>query len=83
MVLERLDRGSLACGFRGHRECSGTGVAPWRLEDSRTHRNPQRGESTGIGIKGSEPIGDSLGELVKGLAFPASMAADLAVIEDQ
>ena len=45
-----------------------------------THR---RGKSTGIGVKGSEPIGDSLGELVKGLAFSASMAADLAVIEDQ
>jgi len=40
-------------------------------------------ESTGVGSEGGEPIGDSLGGLVKGLAFSASMAADLAVIEDQ
>ena len=41
------------------------------------------GKSTGVGGRGEEPIGDSLGALVKGLAFPASMAADLAVVEDQ
>src|SRR6266478_1243653 len=40
-------------------------------------------ESTGVGSEGGEPIGDSLGGLVKGLAFSASMAADLAVVEDQ
>jgi hypothetical protein len=47
------------------------------------HIVTRRRESTGIGVKGSEPIGESLGELVKGLASSASMAADLAVIEDQ
>jgi hypothetical protein len=41
------------------------------------------GKSTGVVGRGEEPIGDSLGALVKGLAFPASMAADLAVVEDQ
>lgn len=68
-------------------EVAGNAAAPALLlgawEDSRTHHDPQRGESTGIGVKGSEPIGDSFGELVKGPVFSASMAADLAVIEDQ
>ena len=41
------------------------------------------GKSTGVGGGGHEPIGDSFGALVKGLAFSASMAADLAVVEDQ
>ena len=41
------------------------------------------GESTGIGGRGSKPVRDSPGALVKGPAFPASMAADLAVVEDQ
>jgi hypothetical protein len=40
-------------------------------------------ESTGVGRKGDEPMRDSLGELVKSLAFSASMAADLALIKDQ
>ena len=52
-------------------------------EDSRTPRDPRRTASTGVGGRGDEPIGDSLGALVKGLAFSASMAADLAVVEDQ
>ena len=42
-----------------------------------------RGRSTGIGRKSHEPIGQALGELMKGLAFSASMAADLARVEDQ
>lgn len=46
-------------------------------------RDPQGGESIGIGGKDGEPIGDSLGELMKGLAFSASMAVDLALVEDQ
>ena len=41
------------------------------------------GKSTGIDGRGGEPIGDPSGALVKGPAFPASMAADLAVVEDQ
>ncbi len=40
-------------------------------------------QSTGVGGRGDEPISDSLGALVKGLAFSASMAADLAVVKDQ
>src|SRR5260370_10309530 len=40
-------------------------------------------ESTGVGSDGGEPIGDCLGGLVKGLIFSASMAADLAVVENQ
>src|SRR6266481_4861461 len=32
-----------------------------------------RGRSTGIGRKSHEPIGQALGELMKGLAFSASM----------
>src|SRR5207253_10055491 len=43
----------------------------------------RRYNSAALGGRGEEPIGDSLGALVKGLAFPASMAADLAVVEDQ
>src|SRR5260370_38676392 len=42
-----------------------------------------RGRTTGIGRKSHEPIGQALGELMKGLAFSASMAADLALVEDQ
>src|SRR3989442_14233537 len=42
-----------------------------------------RGRSTGIGRKSHEPIGQALGELMKGLAFSLSMAADLALVEDQ
>jgi len=40
-------------------------------------------ESTGVIWNGDEPISDSFGELVKGLAFSAGMAADLALVEDQ
>ena len=53
------------------------------VELGRIQRNPQRVESTGVGRKGDEPISESLGELVKGLAFSTSMAADLALVEDQ
>src|SRR5437879_12669699 len=42
-----------------------------------------RGRSTGIGRKSHEPIGQALGELMKGLAFWASMAADFAQVEDR
>jgi len=61
-----------------HRRCSGTpGETAGHIA---THRG---GESTGVGGKDGEPIGDSLGERLKGLAFSASMAADLAMVEDQ
>ena len=40
-------------------------------------------KSTGVDGRGNEPIGDLLGALMKGLAFSPSMAADLAVVEDQ
>src|SRR5713101_5245636 len=52
-------------------------------DDSRCITTRKGVESTGVGGKRGEPIGDSLGELVKGLAFSASMAADLALVEDQ
>src|SRR5258708_22189729 len=45
-------------------------------------KGPRR-RSTGVSGKGDEPIGDALGELVKGFAFSAGVAADLALIEDQ
>jgi len=48
------------------------------------HIATRRGvESTGVGQKGDEPISESLGELVKCLALSASMATDLALVEDQ
>ena len=77
-MTEGADRADSAVG--------GNTVAPaidslW--SPGRTHRDPIAGKSTGVGGRGEEPIGDSLGALVKGLAFPASMAADLAVVEDQ
>jgi len=65
----------------------GNAAAPALLlgawEDSRRPRDLRGEESTGVGSEGGEPIVDSLGALVKGLAFSASMAADLAVVEDQ
>ena len=55
--------------------------SPWSLVG---HIATRRGvESTGVGRKGDEPISESLGEVVKGLAFSAGMAADLALVEDQ
>ena len=54
------------------------------MGSGRTDRDPHRGKiSTCIGGRGSEPIVDSPGALVKRLAFSARMAAQLAVIEDQ
>ena len=48
------------------------------------HIATRRGvESTGVGQKGDEPISESLGEIMKCLAFSASMATDLALVEDQ
>ena len=41
------------------------------------------GQSTGVGRRRDEPIGDSLGELMEGFAFSTDVAAELAVIEDQ
>ncbi len=42
-----------------------------------------RRRSTGIRRNRDEPVRQALGELMKGLAFSAGMAADLALIEDQ
>ena len=76
--------GGLAWGFPVGGECSGTGVARWRLETTAGHITTLAGvKSTGVGGRRGEPIGDSLGELMKGLALSAGMAADLAVVEDQ
>ena len=52
-------------------------------KDSRPHRIYGGVGSTGIGGKGDEPVSDSLGELMEGLAFSAGMATDLALVEDQ
>jgi hypothetical protein len=57
-----------------HRRCS------WSPEKTAEDLATCGEESTGVGSEGGEPIGDSLGALVKGLAFSASMAADLAVV---
>ena len=54
-----------------------------RKNDSRYIATRKGVESTGVGGQRGEPIGDSLGKLVKGLAFSASMAEDLALVEDQ
>ena len=61
-----------------HQRCS---WAPGKTAEHLATRGGE--ESTGIGGEGGEPIGDSLGALVKGLAFSASMASDLAMVEDQ
>ena len=59
------------------------GVAAGAWEDDRRLGDRGGQESTGVGRRDDEPIGDSLGALVKGLAFSASMASDLAMVEDQ
>ena len=65
-------------------EYSGAGVCSYSPEGLVEHIAARREvESTGVGRKGDEPMRDSLGELVKSLAFSASMAADLALIKDQ
>src|SRR5258708_375331 len=52
------------------------------VEPDRTSRPASEKKSTGVNGEGGEPIGDALGELVKGPAFSAGMAADLAMVED-
>ena len=81
--MKEIDGGGLIMqilrsqGKQWHRRC----WAPGRIAE---HIATGRGSgSTGVGGRGDEPIGDSLGELVKGVAFPASVTADLAVVEDQ
>src|SRR5258708_29868087 len=61
-----------------HRRCSGS-----RGKTAEDLASCGGEESTGVGSDGGEPIGDCLGALVKGLIFSASMAADLAVVENQ
>ena len=70
-------RNSRSQGMPRHRRCS------WTPGETAGHIATRRGgESTGVGGKDDEPIGDALGERSKGLAFSASMAADLALVED-
>ena len=65
-------------------EYSGAGVCSYSPESPVGHIATRSDvASTGVGRKGDEPMRDCLGELVKSLAFSASMAADLALIEDQ
>jgi hypothetical protein len=56
----------------GHRE---------RLPD--TTKASTAARSTGVGRNREEPVGEALGQRMKGVAFSAGMAADLAVVEDQ
>src|ERR1700689_443617 len=42
----------------------------------------RRVDSTGVGRNREEPVGEALGQHMKGVAFSAGMAADLAVVED-
>jgi hypothetical protein len=63
----------------GHAAAPASGAG----DDSRYIATRKGVESTGVGGQRGEPIGDSLGEVVKGLAFSASMAEDLALVEDQ
>ena len=56
----------------------------WAPERTAEHIATSGGvESTGVGGKRGEPIGDSVGERMKGFALSAGMAADLALVEDQ
>ena len=64
-------RVSRSQGMQQHRRCSWAPGKP--VEHIATGRG---GESTGIGVKGSEPRGESLGELMKGFAYSASRAAE-------
>ena len=53
-------------------------------KDCRTRPRPgTAARSTGVGRNSEEPVGEALGQLMKGVAFSAGMAADLAVVEDQ
>ena len=70
-------------GFRVAGNAAAAALLIGAGNDSWTDRDPRGLKSTGVGGKRGEPIGDSLGELMKGLALAAGMAADLAVVEDQ
>jgi hypothetical protein len=47
------------------------------------HDQGTAARSTGVGRNREEPVGEALGQRMKGVAFSAGMAADLAVVEDQ
>jgi|SRR5208283_623970 len=78
-----LGNWSARADFSGWKEL----VRPER-QDGRRERlsdtsNDSAVGSTGIGRKSDEPVSEALGELMKGLAFSAGTAADLAVVEGQ
>jgi hypothetical protein len=58
-------------------------LVPIAGSPDRTHRDPHRRRLNWCWRQGNEPIGDPFGALVKGFAFSARMAADLAMVEDQ
>ncbi len=83
-MAEKIGSGSFSCRIPGRSVYGSAGIAEKRLGDQQdTSRLATGGISTGIGRMGDEPIGDSLGELVKGPTFSAGVAADLALVEDQ
>src|SRR5260370_21954040 len=66
----------------------GEGIRQPQRQGGRRKRLPgsstsKRGRSTGIGGKSEERVGESLGQLMKGVTFSAGMAADLTMVEDQ
>ena len=68
--------------FSSRKECDG--MASERTPRKVRHvegQAPRR--STGIRGNRDEPIGEAFGALMKGIAFSASMASDLAMVEDQ
>jgi hypothetical protein len=62
----------------------GRNTAPQRHRDAgkgdQTPRRASAAGSTGIRREGEEPVGEALGQLVKGVTFSAGMTEDLAVI---
>src|SRR5207253_4825880 len=61
-----------------------SGRTPGKIARRVEGQAPRRSRrSTGIRRKSDKPVGYALGELMRGLAFSAGMAADLAVVEDQ
>ncbi len=82
-MAEKIDSGGFSCRIPGRSECGSAGIGENALEIAGDLATRNGGISTGVGGMSDKPIGDSLGEFVKGLAFSAGVAADLAMVEDQ
>src|SRR5712692_8446789 len=72
-----------AVDFSARREYRSSGGGRDTRKTAGHSEGPARRRSTGVRGKSDEPVSYVLGELVKGFAFSAGMAADLAMIEDQ